>query len=60
MSNQRIRKEVEQESYAGVNIGKPDIIPFANMVIVCGKEIMRPASISPSQWLGFWERVTVL
>jgi hypothetical protein len=26
-------------------------------VIIAGHTIMRPASISPSQWLRFWEKV---
>jgi len=53
-------RDAERRNYARVNIGKPDVVPFANMVLICGEQILRPPSISPSQWLAFWERVTSL
>lgn len=34
---------------------KPDIIVFPNHVIICGQFVVRPKTISPSQWLKFWE-----
>jgi hypothetical protein len=38
-------------------LGKPDISCGANHVVVCSTYVPRPDSISPMQWLNFWERI---
>lgn len=38
-------------------LGKPEIITAKDHVIICGQVVQRPASIAPSQWLQFWERL---
>jgi hypothetical protein len=36
---------------------KPTIVVAKDHVIICGQFVVRPTSITPSQWLHFWERV---
>lgn len=38
-------------------LGKPEITIGTNHVVVCNHIVQRPASISPSQWFRFWEKV---
>jgi len=41
----------------GEAFGKPIITSAANHVVICGQCVQRPESISPNQWMNFWERV---
>lgn len=38
-------------------LGMPEVIPARDHVVICGQVVQRPASISPSQWLQFWEEI---
>lgn len=38
--------------------GRPEIVVSKDHVIICGQVVQRPPSLSPSQWLRFWERVS--
>ena len=38
-------------------MSKPDIVCSVHHVIICAQVVKRPPSISPNQWLRFWERV---
>jgi hypothetical protein len=39
------------------NTGKPTIECGYSHVIICGQAVQRPDSISPKQWMDFWERL---
>jgi hypothetical protein len=39
-------------------VGVPKIEVSMDRVVICNQIVTRPASISPSQWLQFWRKVT--
>lgn len=43
--------------YHKPRVWEPEIVPYADRVVICRQEVRRPAGISPSQWLKFWEEV---
>lgn len=38
--------------------GVPEVLVYADRVVVCGTTVPRPQEIAPSQWLRYWERAT--
>jgi len=51
------KRDAEARRYARINIGKPEVVVAKDHVIICGQVVTRPASIAPSQWLEYWERL---
>jgi hypothetical protein len=44
---------------SGHKTAKPTIICGPHHVVICGQGVIRPVTISPMQWMHFWESIII-